>query len=390
MNNYDAIVVGAGPAGSTAAYRLARGGASVLVLDRERFPRDKPCGGGLTYRTVRLLPFSVDPVVEDKVCRLDVGLRHERRFERRSASPLALMTRRSRLDTFLAERAVEAGAEFRDGARVTSVAATGGSVQVSVGPESVGGAILIGADGVNGLTAKALGLGGDDYGVALEGNARYDALSRTGYRGRIMLELGIVPGGYGWVFPKGDHVNVGVGGWKEEAPRLRRELGRFCVAHGLSSDELTETRGYRLPLRNPGLPIARGRAAVVGDAAGLVDPLTGDGIYEAVGSAQLAADAALAVLAGEAHGMEPYEGAVADAFGKLHGASWKLKQALDRFPRLTFELVRTPLAWTAIEKVVRGELRSPSDAGGLARLPLRILDALGTGAALTGVAGRTR
>ena len=82
VERFDVIVVGAGPAGSTAAYRLAEGGAKVLLLDRQRFPRDKPCGGGLTYRAVRQLPVSVDPVVEDVVDRFELGLRYGKRFER--------------------------------------------------------------------------------------------------------------------------------------------------------------------------------------------------------------------------------------------------------------------------------------------------------------------
>src|SRR5919198_1268185 len=118
---YDAIVVGAGPAGSTTAYRLARAGARVCLLDRARFPRDKPCGGGLTLRAVRELPFSVEPVVEERVHTLELGFRYGRRWSRGAGEPLVLMTQRRRLDAFLVERAVEAGAEFRDGSKVTGI-----------------------------------------------------------------------------------------------------------------------------------------------------------------------------------------------------------------------------------------------------------------------------
>ena len=102
MERFDVLVVGAGPAGSTAAYRLAREGASVLLADRAEFPRDKPCGGGLTMRAVRQLPFSVDPVVEDRSTRVEFGLDFRSHFERHTEEPLVLMTQRSRLDAFLA------------------------------------------------------------------------------------------------------------------------------------------------------------------------------------------------------------------------------------------------------------------------------------------------
>src|SRR5919199_3573075 len=144
LERFDVIVVGAGPAGSTTAYRLARAGARVLVLERARFPRDKPCGGGLTERALRQLPFSVDPVVEETVDTLEARLRYGPRFERRSGSRLAVMTQRRRLDAYLAEQAVAAGAELRENARVTAVEGT----TARLGEQAVTGSVLVGADGV--------------------------------------------------------------------------------------------------------------------------------------------------------------------------------------------------------------------------------------------------
>src|SRR4051812_50149920 len=126
MERFDAIVVGAGPAGSTAAFRLSRAGARVLLLDRERFPRDKPCGGGLTARAVRQLPVSVEPVVEDVVRRCRLGLRYGTQFERGSEQPLVLMTQRRRLDAHLAEQAAAAGAQVRGAGRGAGAGAGGG------------------------------------------------------------------------------------------------------------------------------------------------------------------------------------------------------------------------------------------------------------------------
>src|SRR3954447_17426093 len=164
MERFDAIVVGAGPAGSTAAFRLSRAGARVLLLDRERFPRDKPCGGGLTYRAVRQVarsvppgggprPVSVGPVVEDTVPRFQLGSRYGRSFERRSDEPLILMTQRRRLDAHLAEQAAAAGADFRDGVRATALETDEQSVTVRFGGSAASAPVAIGADGVNGLTA---------------------------------------------------------------------------------------------------------------------------------------------------------------------------------------------------------------------------------------------
>jgi len=370
VQRYDAAVIGAGPAGSVTAIHLARAGARVLLIDKARFPRDKPCGGGLTLRAVRQLPVDPGPVVEHEVDRMEFRLGRRSRFERSGRrGAFVLMTQRRRLDQYLAEQAAEAGAEFRDGVKVGDV----GEGRLRVDGEEIAAEIVVGADGANGTTARSLALGGPiTQGVAYEGNAPFEER----YRGLAVIELGTIPGGYGWVFPKGDHVNVGVGGWEAEGPRLRGHLAALCLREGIDGATLESVRGHRLPLRRAGFVPARGRALLVGDAAGLVDPLTGDGMYEAFVSAKLAAEAALDVLAGRAETVEPYADRLTDALGSLAGASWGAKIALDRFPRATFALARAPLVWPVVERLVRGDISAPSEARGLARPPLKAIAAL--------------
>ncbi|HSI30478.1 MAG TPA: geranylgeranyl reductase family protein [Miltoncostaeaceae bacterium] len=341
----DVAVVGAGPAGSTAAYRLAAAGARVVLLDRQRFPRDKPCGGGLTMRGVGLLPFDVSPVVEDRVDRVLLRLRFGQSSEQSFPDPIALMTQRRRLDQFLVERAAEAGADVRDGVRVRGVEADGAAAMVvDVDGGRLRASVVLGADGANGVCAKALGLGADRaFAIAYEGNLAVDRESAGGHRGRLTLEIGTVPGGYGWIFPKGDHLNVGVGGWAAEGPRLRDHLASLCAEHGIALDALTSLRGHRLPMRRSWGMTARGRAAVVGDAAGLVDPLSGDGMFEAFLSSKLASEAALDVLAGRAAGLEPYQGRLQRALAGHVATAWAAKLALERAPGLTFHTLRSPV-----------------------------------------------
>jgi geranylgeranyl reductase family protein len=389
VTRYDAIVVGAGPAGSTCAHRLASAGANVLVLDRARFPRDKPCGGGVTGRAARLLPFSVDPVVEDVVTSVRMRLRFGGWFERGDGEPLVLMTQRLRLDAYLLEQAACAGAEVRDGLKVERAQAGPEGVEVTAGGERLQAAALVGADGVNGICSRALGLGGNQaVGVAMEGNVGYDRLRTDDYRGRAVLELGVLPGGYGWVFPKGDHVNIGLGGWEGEGPRLRERLRDLCAAHGISYDDLEGLRGYRLPLRSPSSRLARGRAAIVGDAAGLVDPVSGDGIFEAFLSGKLASEAVLDLLAGRAEGLEPYGQRLTRTLATHLWASWGVKAALDRFPRVTFRIARSRVVWRTVERLIRGDIEDVRGASGLAKPPLKALEALARAAGNPGGAFR--
>jgi geranylgeranyl reductase family protein len=377
VERFDAIVIGAGPAGSTTALRLAREGASVVLLDKARFPRDKPCGGGLTGRALKNLPCSVEPVVEHVVDRIELRLRYRCTLERSSGRPLVTMTQRRRLDLHLAEQAAAAGADFRDGVRVDGIELDDAGASVTVDGTRIRGGVLIGADGANGVTARAVGLAGDhDYGVAYEGNVRYGAAHEDRYRRRAVVEIGEIPGGYGWVFPKGDHVNVGVGGWRREGPNLRRHLSRLCAQHGIDEATLESLRGHRLPLRRPNARLARGRVLLVGDAAGLVDPLSGDGMYEAFVSARLATAATLDVLSGRAHGLEPYGDALALELSHHLSASWGVKLAIDRFPRAVFVMTRMPLVWGAVERLLAGDLRHPGAARGIVRGPLRLIELL--------------
>ena len=371
MERFDVLVIGAGPAGSTAAHRLARAGASVLLADKATFPRDKPCGGGLTMRAVRLLPFSVDPVVEDRTTRVRFGLDFTRRFERRLDEPLVLMTQRTRLDAFLVEQAVAAGAEFRDGVRVTGLVSRDDGVEATINDRKLAANHALLADGANGTSTRAVGLDdGRDYGVALEANVPYGVVSEHEYRGLLCLELANVPGGYGWVFPKGDHINVGVGGWEREGPRLRQHLARFCREYGIPETSLENVRGHRLPLIHARARVAKGRVALLGDAAGLVDPLSGDGIYEAFLSAKLATEA---LLAGD---LESYDEELRRRLSSQLSAAWGAKVALDRFPRLTYSVVRTPFLWNAVVSLIGGDVPSPSAMRGLRRAAMRAVDGI--------------
>jgi geranylgeranyl reductase family protein len=351
----------------------------VLLADRARFPRDKPCGGGLTGRALKHAPCDVTPVVEHVVNGFEIRLGYRRRFVRRGQVPLILMTQRRRLDAFLAEQAAAAGADFRDGAKVTDVTVRPDGAEASVGGEQVAADVLVAADGANGTAARAAGVATDIvHGVAYEANISYDDVDPGRYRGLAVVELGVVPGGYAWVFPKGDHANVGVGGWGGEGPRMKEHMSRLCAAHGVDETKLREMRGHRLPMRRIGSPAARGRALVVGDAAGLVDPLSGDGIYEAFVSSELAS---AAILADE---LDAYEPALAAALDPHARASWAAKQTLDRFPRITFAVASIPRVWEVVTGLLQGEVRHPREARGLARPPLRLL------ARLARVAGDAR
>ncbi|MDP3768436.1 MAG: geranylgeranyl reductase family protein [Dehalococcoidia bacterium] len=357
MITYDAIVAGAGPAGSTAARLLAQQGASVLLLDRARFPRDKPCGGAVTVRAADEAGIDLSPVIEREVSEVRVSFRLGRPFERSSPETLTYMTQRCRLDAYLAEQAAAAGADFRDGVAVRDVELEDGGVIVRAGGDASRARALVGADGANGVVARATGLAPvGELAVALEGNvpARDGLMER--WEHAIAVDLGGTPGGYGWLFPKGDHLNVGVGGWRWVGPSLRERLSALCRYLGLDESKLFGLRGHHLPMRLDGAPLVRGPALLAGDAAGFVDPLSGEGIDAAFVSGRLAAQAVASYLAGGPADLASYEAAVERELMPEILVSHKLQRVFQRIPRpCVAAMRRSDRFWRTLCGFVRGD-----------------------------------
>jgi geranylgeranyl reductase family protein len=359
MRRYDVAIIGAGPAGSAAAIGLARRGASVLLADRACFPRDKTCGGGVTGRARAAAPCLIDDVVEAVVTEADLRSVDGRFVRRVGRSPLVYMTQRRRLDQHVASQAAAAGAEFRDDARCTDIELDRDGASLTVDGERVRARVVIGADGANGTAAAQLGLGGNRaLMLALEGHLDLELAPPELRAGRLVLESGSIRGGYAWSFPKADHLNIGIGGWIDEGRELRVQLAQFCRRLGVDPEALEPLRGHRLPLRSFRSRLAATNACVVGDAAGLVDPLTGDGIYESFLSGRLAAEASLERLAGDEQALFRYGKTVTRALAPQFASSWLLKHAFDRIPRLTYELAVTRLVWNLLAGHVAGGARA--------------------------------
>jgi flavin-dependent dehydrogenase len=154
---------------------------------------------------------------------------------------------------------------------------------------------------------------------------------------------------------------------------MRTHLARLCEEHGIRVGDLTELRGFRLPLRQSGATLARGRTAVIGDAGGLIDPVSGDGMFEGFHSGRRVAEAVLDVLGGVEGTLEPYGSKLTRELSTHYYASWSVKAALDRYPRLSFGIAQTGLVWNVVEGIIRGEIRDVHGARKLAKPGLKAL-----------------
>jgi geranylgeranyl reductase family protein len=355
--NYDVIVAGAGPSGSMAARQLAERGARILVLDKQKFPRDKPCGGGVTLRAASVQDVDLTPAIERTIYGARFSLRLGDAFDRRFEKPLTYMTQRCNLDSHLAERAAEAGADLHDGEALREIEANG-AVTIRTDRDVYTGRILIGADGANGLVGRSLGLRQDyEEAVALEGNTVFPRGIPSEWEDVVALDLGGLAGGYGWVFPKGDHLNVGVGAWKYASFTLKPKLAQLSKRYGFDPAALENLRGHHLPVRNAGSPIALGPVALVGDAAGLVDPLSGEGIHMAFASGRLAAEHAFRVLAGDAIDMSGYQSLVDEQLQPELTVSRRLQEVFNFAPPPYLAMMRrSGKFWHFFCALIRGDL----------------------------------
>ena len=294
----DVAVIGAGPAGATAALVLARAGVRVALLDRAPLPRSKTCGGGIVARAFASLPPDVEVPVERRLDRVesrftDTGLAVTVERE----SPLVHMAMRAPLDLALADAARMAGATLESPRALERVGIEADHVALDTSGGPLRAAFVIAADGATGTTARAAGWTEPLASVpALEAEVAVAPRVLARFADRARFDLGVPPGGYGWIFPKADHLSVGVGVFAEGGARrrLRDELARYLQAAGLGDASTLRVRGAPIPVR-PRRAVARGRVLLAGDAAGLADPLTGEGISLAILSGRLAAESLLAV-----------------------------------------------------------------------------------------------
>ncbi len=291
MARFDAVVVGAGPAGSTAARELAASGARVLVLDKSTFPRYKACGGGIPLRTERLLPFPIDVVVEDSVNLLEVSLRGRSGFVRDSGSPFARMVMRDRFDDLLLEWACAAGAQFRPLSTVRVVDSDSDELTVRCDDSFEAQArFLVCADGAHSPTGKMTGLGeGIAECAAWEVEFEGSATNRARWSGRAFVDVGYSPWGYGWLFPKEKHLSVGMVLPGDNARELKGRVAALAERIGVATEPTAISRGHKIRFRRENEPIAGARALLAGDAAGLADEFTEEGIVYALQSGRLAA-----------------------------------------------------------------------------------------------------
>jgi geranylgeranyl reductase family protein len=292
-NVYDVIVIGSGPAGASAAYELVSAGVKVLVLEKEKLPRYKTCGGGLVNRAVNLIPFDISEIVHRKFSSADIyDLETNLHFNVKRTTQIIQMTMRSDFDHYFILKTIERGAIVKDGSTIDEIVNDSDSIKIFAGGGTYKAKFLIAADGATGITSRIF-KNGNSYNVpALELEIFGEELYSL-FKDKVRFDYGVLPHGYAWVFPKAEHLSIGVAAMRKSGKSLHRYLNDYLKKLNISTDQIdrSEKHGFIIPLFSGKFKPANGRILLTGDALGLADPITAEGISYAIESGQLAARA---------------------------------------------------------------------------------------------------
>lgn len=334
-------IVGAGPAGATTAARLASQGFSVTLIDKSTFPRDKPCGGGLSPKAYRGLEPDISDLVLARPRRVRLSAAGVGPVVLESAVGEIWMVRRAAFDLRLVEDACQRGARLREGIAVRGISgrAEGGWITVVTDAGPLQARVVVAADGADSTVARSAGLRLQrerSYLLALEA----EGVALADGPGDLALIDFSIPAGYAWLFPKGTGYNVGVGTSDRRRFRhLRAQLAHFLARHHLTTAEPPRTVGHKIPVWRGVEPLHRGPVILVGDAAGVADPLFGEGIAYAIQTGRFASDAVARYLSGEWADLSGYTLAVQGLLGSDLRFWSLLGQLIYRAPRWAVRLL---------------------------------------------------
>ncbi len=297
---FDVIVVGAGPAGSTAAKECSDYGLETILIEKQSIPRVKPCGGGVSQKALKLIEAGVpDDLIEQRIKGIRLFSPSLSSVDIVAKEPIGITTQRDKFDAFLTQLAIKAGCQLIQADEVIDllIEEEGVICKLQSG-KTFKGSIIIGADGANSVVAAKAGIrkkwSNDEVALCLEGEARISEADMRKLDPEI-LELYFIniPFGYGWLFPKKSSISLGVAGGLAYLQNKRSIFSDFCsTVSKLKGINITVPKfeAHLAPAGGIKRKIVADRIMLVGDAAGFIDPFTGEGIYYAMRSGQIAAD----------------------------------------------------------------------------------------------------
>lgn len=359
-HKYDVIISGAGPSGNLLAYLLASNDIKTLVLEKKLFPRLKICAGGLQYRAAQLLPFDISPVVEKTIYGIYFSYRAQNIVNRIFDDPLIYMVDRKIFDQFLAQKAQEKGARYRYKCPVTGYKTHNYGVTVDTPEASFEGKVLVGADGIRGLVHRTLISSGQLFKIiGYEFQLGREGLNKIlDLDNNASIDFGGIRKGYAWIFPKKDYLSVGIGGPYQNAAYIKEYFKKFLSGYALFKgvDTVFKLYGQCIPVKKSSAPVSKYRILAVGDAAGLGDAFTGEGLYNGFRSALLAYHSIKSALDAGSYDFNHYSQEIGDSLYEDIRISMLFSRLFFLFPYLIYNILKkNDKMFKTCCQVLRGE-----------------------------------
>lgn len=353
----EVLVVGAGPAGSTAARTLAERGVNVIVVDRETFPRYKTCGGGIIGVTRSCVPSGMP--IRDEIYRASFSLKGNQTRTRESSTPIMATVARDEFDDWLLREAIAEGAIFLPNTHIRSMKPKDDHVVLGLSNgKQLTARYLVDASGTSSKIARQLGVNLKTVDLGLELEVETDMMDDR-WRNQIHLDWGALPGSYGWLFPKGSLLTVGVIGAKGRPTELRNYLKTLVRQLDLENAPVHKDTGHLTRCRSSQSPLSGQRVLLVGDAAGLLEPWTREGISFATRSGRIAGEVlslAISRNTSETAAQQMYRERLEGSILPEIRAGFDALRAFERHPEVFhFLMTSTPMGWKYFNRITSGD-----------------------------------
>jgi len=338
---YDVIIVGGGPSGASAGRRAGKLGLKTPLLEKEKFPRYKPCGGGLSEHAISYLDFELpEDIIEWEVTGVKVIFK-DQSVNVHKDHRLSVLVSRDKFDNFLLEKARETGVEIHTGEKALCCREMSDFIEVDTREGTYQAKFAIVAEGAQGLIKTCVRPmdNKEEYGICLVTEIPADEREIEKRLGKaVELHFGVAGGGYGWIFPHKTYYSVGIGGVIKDFPHPKESMLNFLKENGFSGEY--KLQGHKIPWGGIKRKVVGLRVLLSGDTAGFVDAFLGEGLAYAISSGQFAAEAIAGICL---HGknlkaLNKYETLCQAELGTNLKYSLMFSKIMHHFPDRTFKI----------------------------------------------------
>lgn len=293
MKHFDVAIIGSGPSGASTAFHLAKKGISTVIIEKESLPRYKTCGGGFVYRGRKNMPFDISTVIEREFHTVDIYLGKKLHFKTHRSKPTITMIMRDSFDNLIVEESKKLGVTLLENHKLTAISFENDTATLTTNQTQVSARFVVAADGALSPTAKLAGWKNDTRTLipALEYEVEVPEDDFNRLKNEVRFDIDAIPYGYAWNFPKKNHLSVGVASTKKAKINLKNYYKEYLKTIGITNI-LNETQhGFQIPISPRTDGFVKQNVFLIGDAAGFADPITAEGISNAIYSGVLVAEA---------------------------------------------------------------------------------------------------